>query len=408
MAFVMDLWKFARGHRGKWHDRALAALLVVDVLLTIGIFCKVEYTEIDHRAYMQEVEGFLQGERDYRKLRGDTGPLVYPAAFVYLWSALYKLTDGGHDIVTAQYMFMLFYVATVACVMALYRRAGRVPLYAYGLLILSKRLHSIFVLRLFNDGVAMLVAYLSMVFFCDNRFAAGAVLFSLAVGVKMNILLFAPGLLLVMLQARGSWLGAAKDIAICALVQLAIGFPFLSTHPVSYIAKAFEFSRVFMYKWTVNLRFLDEGAFVSKRLSLALLALHLLFLALFARKWVRARGTVAPALLGARPRRVSADYVLTTMLMSNFIGIAFARTLHYQFYSWYFHAVPFLATRARLPLPAVLAVFAALEYSFGYVFPATALSSLVLQAAHALLLLACYFYMPVPGVLDAGAKAKAP
>lgn len=34
-------------------------------------------TEIDWIAYMQEVEGFILGERDYTKLKGDTGPLVY-------------------------------------------------------------------------------------------------------------------------------------------------------------------------------------------------------------------------------------------------------------------------------------------------------------------------------------------
>lgn len=33
-------------------------------------------TEIDWVAYMQEVEGFISGERDYLKLKGDTGPLV--------------------------------------------------------------------------------------------------------------------------------------------------------------------------------------------------------------------------------------------------------------------------------------------------------------------------------------------
>lgn len=33
-------------------------------------------TEIDWIAYMQEVEGFINGERDYTKLKGDTGPLV--------------------------------------------------------------------------------------------------------------------------------------------------------------------------------------------------------------------------------------------------------------------------------------------------------------------------------------------
>lgn len=36
-------------------------------------------TEIDWVAYMQEVEGVVNGTWDYTKLRGDTGPLVYPA-----------------------------------------------------------------------------------------------------------------------------------------------------------------------------------------------------------------------------------------------------------------------------------------------------------------------------------------
>lgn len=33
-------------------------------------------TEIDWIAYMQEVQAYLQGERDYTKIRGDTGPIV--------------------------------------------------------------------------------------------------------------------------------------------------------------------------------------------------------------------------------------------------------------------------------------------------------------------------------------------
>lgn len=49
-----------------------------------NIMCKHIYylykytldTEIDWVAYMQEVEGFLNGSWNYTELRGDTGPLV--------------------------------------------------------------------------------------------------------------------------------------------------------------------------------------------------------------------------------------------------------------------------------------------------------------------------------------------
>ena len=39
----------------------------------------VSDTEIDWVAYMQEVKGFLNGNFNYMDLKGDTGPLVYPA-----------------------------------------------------------------------------------------------------------------------------------------------------------------------------------------------------------------------------------------------------------------------------------------------------------------------------------------
>lgn len=73
-------------------------LLVAEFVLNVLIIQKVKYTEIDWVAYMQEVEGYLGGERDYMKLRGDTGPLVYPAGFVYVYSLLRYLTEQGTNI----------------------------------------------------------------------------------------------------------------------------------------------------------------------------------------------------------------------------------------------------------------------------------------------------------------------
>ena len=50
------------------------------------------------------------------------------------------------------------------------------------------------------------------------------------------------------------------------------------------------------------------------------------------------------------------------MLSCNFVGVVFARSLHFQFYCWYWHAMPFLLWRADgLPLVVKVAVMAALE-----------------------------------------------
>lgn len=49
---------------------------------------------------MQEVKGFLHGERNYLEMYGNTGPLVYPAGFVYIFSFLYWITNEGSDILT--------------------------------------------------------------------------------------------------------------------------------------------------------------------------------------------------------------------------------------------------------------------------------------------------------------------
>lgn len=52
-------------------------------------------TEIDWEAYMSQVTGFVGGERDYKELRGGTGPIVYPAGHLYIFTALQQFTGGS-------------------------------------------------------------------------------------------------------------------------------------------------------------------------------------------------------------------------------------------------------------------------------------------------------------------------
>jgi alpha-1,3-mannosyltransferase len=47
----------------------------------------------------------------------------YPAGHVWIYTALYKITSKGRDIFSAQVVFMLLYLATLAVTLSLYRTA---------------------------------------------------------------------------------------------------------------------------------------------------------------------------------------------------------------------------------------------------------------------------------------------
>lgn len=151
---------------------------------------------------MQQIDQYLAGERDYAKIHGDTGPLVYPAAHVYLYRALHYLTDSGRDVRTAQALFAGLYVLTLWCVMQCYR-AAKVPPYVFPLLSLSKRAHSIFVLRLFNDGVAALFLFLAIACWQRRWWTVGTLAYSVGLGVKMSLLLALPAVGMVLWQGMG-------------------------------------------------------------------------------------------------------------------------------------------------------------------------------------------------------------
>lgn len=151
---------------------------------------------------MQQIGQYINGERDYVKLYGDTGPLVYPAAHVYIYRFLYAFTNKGQDIGLGQYTFIGLYLATLLLVIQCYR-AAKVPPYVLPLLILSKRLHSIFLLRLFNDCFAVFFLFLAIYCYQRRYWTVGSLAYSVGLGVKMSLLLALPAIGIVLWQGMG-------------------------------------------------------------------------------------------------------------------------------------------------------------------------------------------------------------
>lgn len=120
--------------------------------------------------------------------------------------------------------------------------------------------------------------------------------------------------MVVVCNKRGL-LAAIRHVATIFTLQGLIGLPFLREYPWEYLAGAFDFSRVFLYKWTVNWRFVPEEIFLSKSFAKGLLVIHLVVLVIFLlnRWFVDLRGSFATIITAVKyPTRPPAALPMTS------------------------------------------------------------------------------------------------
>jgi len=165
-----------------------------------------------------------------------------------------------------------------------------------------------------------------------------------------------------------------------------------------------------MYKWTVNFKFLSEEIFLSKKLSIFLLLMTVLMLLLFSYKWINENNKYLIEKYGKNYNliglgKLCPNFIILTIFTSNFIGIAFARTLHYQFYSWYFHMIPYILWHIKIPIILKIILFLLIEISFN-IFPATSISSSMLQISHIIILLGIWLTPAPIAIIDDKIKKK--
>lgn len=155
------------------------------------------------------------------------------------------------------------------------------------------------------------------------------------------------------------------------------------------MSRAFDFGRQFLFKWTVNWRFLGEDVFLARTFAYSLLLGHFCILLFFVQtRWVRPSSsgiidfvrrntsTVTVRLKEQVSERVTPLFVMDTMLGSVAIGLLCARSLHYQFYAYIAWATPYLLWRSGLGPIWVYANWAVQEIAW-LTYPSTNLSSCV-------------------------------
>ena len=86
---------------------------------------------------------------------------------------------------------------------------------------------------------------------------------SVAMSIKMSVLLYLPGLLVILFKRKGLARTFSYLLSMAA-IQYLVASPFLKEDPWAYLRSAFDLGRVFLYKWTVNWRMVDEDVFLSR------------------------------------------------------------------------------------------------------------------------------------------------
>ena len=373
--------------------RLIFLLLAFELVLNLAIIYKVPYTEIDYKAYMQQIDLISKGQRDYLKIYGDTGPLVYPAGFVYIFGILYWLNLSKFQV---QFVFAVLNVSTLFVVLKIYSKSKiSIPLV---LLMLSRRIHSIYVLRLFNDPFAMFFLYAAILSLLNKHSMISSILFSIALSIKMNVLLFFPGFGVILWQMNGAY-KTIRCLAVMLLIQYLVALPFILEYPRSYFNRAFDFGRQFEFIWTVNWKMMPQDLFYSSEFSRTLLVLHMVHLFLFLKKWCLGKGILNTFFNGCQSAKttnktLTDDDVLYILFTSNLVGIVFARSLHFQFYAWYYHTLPYLLWRCDFSrifgfkyanTVARLGILSMIELSWN-MYPSTWQSSTNLLIQHSILL----------------------
>ena len=220
----------------------------------------------------------------------------------------------------------------------------------------------------------------------------------------MSLVLSLPGVAVVLFLGRG-YHGSIRLAWLMFQVQLAIGIPFLMTNWQGYVGRAFDLSRQFLFRWTVNWRFVGEDLFLSKSFTVALLALHAAVLVLFVMtRWLKPARQPASKLVKSllclrQPltnqqevlvsRNLSPRFIVSTILTANVVGLLFARSLHYQFYAYVAWSTPFLLWRSGIH-PVLLYVLWGIQEWAWNVYPSTSLSSAVVVGSLALAVLLVY------------------
>lgn len=223
---------------------------------------------------MQQAEHLLQGQRDYSKIVGEAGPLVYPAlhSYFYMLLASEKVSNYGEFRFFPTLFSIFAHLITTYFSIKIYQLAFQShpkKTNLLSLLLFTLAPTTIAIDHLFNDVYSTMLQTLSIYSFMLGKNFFGAVLISLAFGFKLGPLLIMPAVYLVTAKSQGIFIGTAY-MGLIVAIQVIMSVPFTTAYPSEYFKAAYNIGRKFGNSAILNYRLVPLSILWSDYLTVLL------------------------------------------------------------------------------------------------------------------------------------------
>lgn len=324
------------------------------------------FRDIDWHCYERFGRMFWESKNlDYSQYFCDFGRMYYPSTFIHIYSLIWGVSKGSTLIV--QRIHALVQISTTLMTLILF-----LPLMIDRDRVVSSIFRSSFLFLVsillcqttYRLGLSyvtndIFVCFFSVSMLLSIRFEQywlSSLFFSLAASFKMNALFYGPALLLVYFWSM-SFVRVVAHFSCMFLVMVVSALPFLLYDVKTYLSIAFNFGRDFDNDQNLAWSFLPEEFRTSKPFYSILLFCTIFFLGSF----LYSRFKIVQKKQG----KVTIEWKISTLVISNFICFCFSRGIHPQFSLWVFYSLPFIISRsARLGTSLVFSSILLLLFDF--------------------------------------------
>lgn len=295
---------------------------------------------------------------------------MYPAGHVIIYTFYERIFGVKEDrgwisYTPAQLTFVPVQLAVTYVVHRIYRIISPQPYFDCVFFLFTVRVRNVFVNGMFNDTFETFFAYVALYMLLRRRDPEKVIgVYSIALSIKMNAALWAPAVATHYLCTLGWW----KTLKACRwgfIYQIVIALPFLYGNAYHYITRSFQLGRTFFWAISVSWKWVPKEIFEWTGFVAYLQGFQIVIVAFFMviQRWIYMQ-RILPINNDRHRDSVDTMRLARFVISTHFAGVVFARSLHYSFYLWYFHTIPFLLRATKVRWSARIAFAISLEIAW--------------------------------------------